>query len=178
MVAKSFNLISRLNIQNIFLVGDFNLPQFDWVNHFLHDQLYIKTFELLNDLFLTQMNHQATRNNNILDLVFTSNPDLINNVSVSESPVTSDHFNVNFNINFKLNPVVPRPKYVFDCKNANFNELKNTLHNIPWDVSFLENDINVNLTNWEDLFWSAVKKFVLKKKVKDKLTPPWIDKEV
>ena len=85
---------------------------------------------------------------------------------------------VSFNINFKSSPVVPRPKYVFDYKNADFNELKNTLHNIPWDVSFLENDINVNLTNWEDLFWSAVKKFVPKKKVKDKLTPPWIDKEV
>ena len=68
--------------------------------------------------------------------------------------------------------------HIIDYKNANFNELKNTLHNIPWDVSFLENDINVNLTNWEDLFWSAVKEFVPKKKVKDKLTPPWIDKEV
>ena len=180
LVAESFNLISRLNIQNIFLVGDFNLPQFDWVNHLplLHDQLHIKTFELLNDLFLTQMNHQATRNNNILNLVFTSNPDLINNVSVSESVVSSDHLNVNFNINFKLNPVVPRPKYVFDYKNANFDELKNTSHNIPWDVLFLENYINVNLNNWEDLFWSAVKEFVPKKKVKDKLTPPWIDKEV
>ena len=97
----------------------------------LHDQLHIKTFELLNDLFLTQMKHQATRIKNILDLVFTSNPNLINNVSVSESLVISDHLNVNFNINFKLNPVVPRPKYVFDYKNADFNELKNTLHNTP-----------------------------------------------
>ena len=33
LVAESFNLISRLNIQNIFLVGDFNLQQFDCVNH-------------------------------------------------------------------------------------------------------------------------------------------------
>ena len=180
LVAESFNLISRLNIDKIFLVGDFNLPHFDWVNQLplFHDQLHIKTFELLNDLFLTQMNHHATRNNHILDLVFTSNPDLIYNVSVCESLVNSDHLNVNFNINLKEKSVVPRPKYVFDYKKANFKELKNTLQNTPWDVAFLGNDINVTLSNWEDLFWSVVKEFVPKKKIKDKLIPPWIDKEV
>ena len=149
LVAESFNWISRLNIEKVFLVGDFNLPHFDSVNQLplQYDQLHINTFELLNDLFLSQLNHQATRNNNILDLVFTTHPDLIDNVTVTDSLVISDHLNVNFNIKLKVNPAAPSPKCVFDYKNANIEELKKTLKNIPWDVLYLENDINDNLTH-------------------------------
>ena len=116
LVAESFNRISRLNIEKVFLVGDFNLPHFDWVNQLplQYDQLHINTFELLNDLFLTQLNHQAVRHNNILDLVFTTHPNLIGNVTVTDSLVISDHLNVNFNIKLKVNPAAPRPKCVFD----------------------------------------------------------------
>ena len=39
-------------------------------------------------------------------------------------------------------------------------------------------DTNISLSNWEDLFWSAFNEFVPKKKIRDKLRPPWIDKEV
>lgn len=126
LVAQSFNQISRRNIEKVFLVGDFNLPHFDWVNQLplQYDQIHINTFELLNDLFLTQLNHQATRNNNILELVFTTHPDLTDNVAVTDSLVTSDHLNENFNIKLKVNPAAPRPKCAFDCKNANFDELK------------------------------------------------------
>ena len=42
----------------------------------------------------------------------------------------------------------------------------------------LDNDINTNLINWEDLFWTAVNEFVPHKRINDKFTPPWIDREV
>ena len=167
-------------MDKVFLIGDFNFPNFDWVNQvpLLFDQLHIKMFELLNGLFLTQMNQNATRNNNILDLVFTSTPDLVNDVSASEGFVDRDHRSVTCTIDLNLDRVTPRPKFVLDFKKANLRELQNTLHYIPWDFSLLDNDINTNLSNWEDLFWSAVNEFIPKKKIKDRLTPPWIDKEV
>ena len=180
LVNESFNLISNLNVDKVFLVGDFNFPNFDWVNQvpLLFDQLHIKIFELLNDLFLTQMNQHATRNNSILDPVLTSTPDLVNDVSASEGFVDTDHRSVTFTIHLNLNRVTPRPKFALDFKKANLRELKNTLQYIPWNFSVLDNDINTNLSNWEDLFWSAVNEFIPKKKIKDSLTPPWIDKEV
>ena len=36
----------------------------------------------------------------------------------------------------------------------------------------------MNLINWEDLFWTAVNEFVPQKRINDKFTPSWIDKEV
>lgn len=179
LLEKSFNRIANSNTYKVFLVGDFNLANYDWVNQrpILFDQLNIKIYELLNDLFLTQMNNQVTRNDKILDLVLTSAPDLITDLSTCDL-IHSDHLSVTFTINLNHGSVAPRSKLVFDYKKANFDELKKTLSNIPWNVAMLDNDVDVNLTNWEDLFWSAVNEFVPKKKIKDKLTPPWIDREV
>lgn len=64
--------------KKIFLVGDFNNPDFDWINKLplSSDQLYVNSFEIFNDAFRTQMNRYATRNSKILDLVLTTVPDL------------------------------------------------------------------------------------------------------
>ena len=65
-----------------------------------------------------------------------------------------------------------------NLKKANLKELKKTLQNLPWATAMLDNDVNTNLINWEDLFWTAVNEFVPQKRINDKFTPPWIDKEV
>ena len=70
---------SLCNFDKIFLLGDFNLPNFDWVNQIplSTEAIYIKAYEMLNDSFFTQVNGYPTRNGNILDLVLSSTPDLI-----------------------------------------------------------------------------------------------------
>ena len=70
---------SLCNFDKIFLLGDFNLPNFDWVNQIplSTEAIYIKAYEMLNDSFSTQVNGYPTRNGNILDLVLSSTPDLI-----------------------------------------------------------------------------------------------------
>ena len=69
-------------IDKIFLAGDFNLPNFDWVNQapISSEAIYLNASELLNDSFFTQVDRHPTCNNNILDLVLTTVPDLISNV--------------------------------------------------------------------------------------------------
>ena len=65
-----------------------------------------------------------------------------------------------------------------NLKKANLKELKKTLQNLPWATAMLDNDVNTNLINWEDLFWTAVNEFVPQRRINDKFTPPWIEKEV
>ena len=45
---ESCSRINNLNFDKIFLVGDFNLPNFDWINQvpLSTDQLYLKTYSL------------------------------------------------------------------------------------------------------------------------------------
>ena len=81
-----------------------------------------------------------------------------------------DYLNVTFIINVDFYPPTPRPKYNYDFKKANLIDLKKTLEHILQSVLPPNSDTNISLSNWEDVFWSAVDEFVPKKKARDKLT--------
>ena len=57
LLGDSLSRISNSNAEKIFLVGDFNLPDFDSINQLplSLDQLYVNSFEIFNDAFLTQV---------------------------------------------------------------------------------------------------------------------------
>ena len=95
---SSLDRVNNMKAGKIFLVGDFNLPNFNWTNQppCSYKQIYIETFEMLNDAFLTQENTEPTRNDNILDLILTNFPDLIPELSVIENFVDSDHHIVSY----------------------------------------------------------------------------------
>ena len=78
----------------IMLAGYFNLPDIDWtiptikkqcITSAIHNQL----LNTLADHSLTQLNQTATRENNILDLVTTNSPNLVNRIEII--PGISDH---------------------------------------------------------------------------------------
>ena len=84
---ESINKIKQTNNEQIWLAGDFNLPDIDWdllntkpggVTPGLSKQL----IEIANDFGLEQVVREPTRINNILDLFFTSNPTLVERSSV------------------------------------------------------------------------------------------------
>jgi hypothetical protein len=115
---------------------------------------------------------------NILDLILTNFPDLIPELSVIESFVDSDHRSVLFKIKTGNNYKSTGKRTVFNYKKADWDELKRTLLYIPWHVAMLDEDINQNLIKCEDLLWAAINEFIPTKQVKNKHTPPWIDREV
>ena len=50
---------------------------------------------------------------------------------------------------------------MYNFKNADFAPLKLALCHIPWESAFLDNDIDVNLLSWQDLFLTYVDQFYL-----------------
>ena len=113
-----------------------------------------------------------------LDLILTNYPEEINNVEATPDLQNSDHCLVCFNILTKVHrqPKVPHTAYNF--KNADFTTLKLALCDIPWELAFLDNDIDVNLLSWQGLFLTCVDQFILKIRIKDPNQPPWIDADV
>ena len=59
------------------LMGDFNFPDTDWSVPLGTSNASQQLVDCIDDAFLTQHVKQATRNNSVLDLVFTSEPDMI-----------------------------------------------------------------------------------------------------
>lgn len=73
--------LQSLSTPEIVLVGDFNLSEFDWINNtpLNRSDLYVRFTEIIHENFLSQVVDQPT---NILDLVLTSNEDIIDYMSM------------------------------------------------------------------------------------------------
>ncbi|XP_068714326.1 uncharacterized protein [Montipora foliosa] len=127
LLRESFTAINKFD--KVFLAGDFNLINFDWINQvpLSSETIYWNAYELLNDAFLTQVNTYPTRNNSILDLVLTTVPDLIDDLYSYQDVVESDHNSISFRIGLSSTDSRPVLKGVFNYKKANFEELKRTL---------------------------------------------------
>ena len=96
---KLEDLLSKSETNNIILTGDFNFPTIQWSQD---DEMNItiasknipkqakSLLNILNDFSLLQCISKPTRGHNILDLVFTNNQQMINEVKITDT-IHSDH---------------------------------------------------------------------------------------
>lgn len=83
--------INLVSSKLVLIMGDFNYPDIDW-NVLQADSGRSKIFlDMVNDSFLTQHVREATRDINILDLVLTSEPEMVDEVKIGVPLVDSDH---------------------------------------------------------------------------------------
>src|SRR5215469_8938977 len=92
----------------------------------------MRLLEFLDDNFLLQLNVSPTRATNILDLLIVSQVNLVQNIEISEPIGNVDHNMIKFNINIE-NKIMGNTQTVPDFKNANFEELRNSLAITDWE---------------------------------------------
>ena len=93
---KSIEMVSQQK-GDIWILGDLNYPKLEWDEDDVpfikpgcsHTKLYDSFIETMCDHSLSQMVREPTRSGNILDLFLTTNPTLVNSVSII--PGLSDH---------------------------------------------------------------------------------------
>lgn len=133
-----------------FLAISINL-EIDWLNNRVLRQsdVYTLMMDIVLDHFLTQLINEPTRDSNILDLVLTTSPDLVNHLFIGEP--FSDH---NF-ISFLLSgtPYVQRKsqKLLYCYGKSDWDHLRSLLSYIPWHCAFFDSDINHDWACWKDL---------------------------
>ena len=183
MELKNFLNAAECEPMPLYLCGDFNLPDINWDYQLApgFDNINSLFCEIINDSNLIQMNHAPTRihNNtsNILDLVFTNQPERISDISTFDSQLTTDHLGVQF----KIKTILKRERiarYVYNFKKADFEGLKQFLSVTQLDIGFIENDIDQTWESWRDLFLNAVDFHIPKIRLKDAKSPKCIDSEI
>ena len=120
--------------------GDFNYPKINW------DELDVGGDEedfsdLVQDNFLCQHVTQATRGTNILDLVISSEEDLVSKLRIEPSIGGSDHSSIDFILNFEL-PSREQPNLGLDYRKADYVANSKELGEIDWNGKFRERDAN------------------------------------
>lgn len=121
----------------LIITGDFNLPIIDWSLDLIKggsssdrsQALHLQAF--VQDFFLTQIITMPTRQNNILDLFFTNNEDIIYNYEVDITNL-SDHNLIK--IFTKINYSVSQPNYSeVNALPINFSDLNYFSQDVSWD---------------------------------------------
>ena len=166
---------------HLIIGGDFNLPGIDWKNMEItgHNDIEISNslMDCIQEHNLSQLTERPTRGENIIDLLFTSNPNMLSNETHAPSP-SYDHDAVFFD--FSVRPLVnSKPAYpVYLYKKANLDGLQKELEDLATEFTQSRNHRQYTVDeNWE--FFKtrlrlAADRHIPQKQVKPNRRLPWI----
>ena len=154
-------------LQNVIILGDFNYSDINWNSHSCKTRASDQFINKIHDMYLHQVTEEATRNKAILDLVLTSDVDLIEDLVVGEPLGNSDHNSIrlHLSINSKGFEVVRR-KLAFEY--ADYMEMNKFLKRVDWDL-ILSNSLNMEgqWLRFKSVIMDCCNKFVPTMKIKN-----------
>ena len=154
------------------LIGDLNYPSINW-NSMTSNLAAKKFLDTVLDKFLIQHVDFCTHNNgNILDLVLSNIPNLIQSVKDTGKLGNSDHILIETVVESPL-LIHNKDLQTWDYKKANFEALRNDLHSMPWN-DLLKGDIEEDWATFKSLFSNLCDSHVPKKLIKELTKPPWL----
>ena len=118
-------------------MGDFNYNDINWNTLSGHSSNSQEFVETINDLFLTQHVKKATKGQNILDLIFSSEPDMVDDLEIRSSVANSDHNVIMFKLIYETTVQKENMK-VFNYHHGNYLQICNELQLVNWDNRFYE----------------------------------------
>ena len=167
-------------LPNIIVAGDFNLPDVDWeyCSYNTAPQYGKEVNELaidvMTELSLTQMVKESTRGNNTLDLLFTSDPNIVDNVTVI--PGISDHQAVTADIHIRAKRSKKKARKVYQYDKADKKKLRQDIVQLGKD--FAKQSKNLNADESWNLFTSRLNSIVAErvpqKIIRERGDLPWL----
>ena len=190
--------------ERVMFLGDMNFPFLQWKTvedvtypvitpgNTTDNQNQAKTMiELTDKYFMQQVITEPTREDNILDLLFSTHSDEITNISIEKvSNVLSDHNFVYFtipSIDSTRKTAKPAPPYTlqndlsdfqFWSEKCNWDSVKQQLKNMDWN-SLIDNstDIDSDLEHlYKTVYEACSQNIPVKRKAKEKVIPK--DREI
>ena len=113
-------------------MGDFNHGHIQWnslESTGIEDQQFLC---LIQDSFLTQHVLEPTRGENVLDIVLSSQKDLVDNVKIFEPLGNSDHNQIYFDINVKSESK-NKKTYKRNFHKGNYKDMRKYLAKLDWN---------------------------------------------
>lgn len=186
------NFMNSVSICDLFIIGDHNLPGYQWVRNGSHStavgfhqnrDIRIGAESISDLCSIYSLIQYCPFNNvagNILDLVF-SNVSGVKVIVADEAIFDCDisHYPLNITANVSYIKKLKTSNYIYDFKNADYDSIVNELDGLSWqafdstssDVDYLTNVFNNNLN-------LIVEKYVPKILIKSSNFPKWFSREL
>ena len=176
--SKLHSVLHEVSNRFMLLMGDFNYPDIDWQSHSVSTSASSGTsefYKVVEEQFLTQHVLSPTRGDAILDLVLSSEPDLVSNVSVIHNFGNSDHNMVTFTTHFQCQQF-NNMKTLKDYKNGDYESINAVLASTNWN-EFLDDDTAGCWSKFSNLLHQLEDKFIPVKRISgqnDNKKPMWM----
>ena len=165
----------KVSSKRAVVFGDFNFPDIDW--HTCLSGSHGRDFlEVVSDGFFTQHVLFPTRGVNCLDLVFSTDENMVKNVVSSGKVGTSDHDLISFDLCYS-SKVHRSDKFVLDFSKADFSQVKEHL-SIDWSARLSHLGPAEAWSVFRDIVVDTTKLCIPLKKAFRNHRPIWISREV
>lgn len=168
----------------LLLVGDYNLPHYDWCNMNSVNVCSNVNIRVIRDmalfLGLTQCNSVHNIGGRTLDLALSNVSDICV-VRSSEILLPVDVYHPPLEIcmsNLKPISVVKKVAETRNFKKADYDKISNFLKQIDWSFFDSDDDINVHLKIFYSIVNSAIEQFVPLTTYRETQYPKWFSKEL
>lgn len=164
--------IKRHSRVNTVVIGDFNYGDIDWkvVHTTGEGQEFI---DLINDCFLVQHVETCTRGLKILDLIFSTELDMIENIEIGCPVSNSDHCTITWELICDSIQNTDSIK-TFDYHKGNYKKITARMKNVNWGESLKNIDVQGKWDVFLDQLNHLRDTFIPVKKFKNKPLPPWM----
>ena len=169
---------------NVCIMGDFNYRNIDWES-MTGDGNSEEFLNAIQDSFFKQIVREPTRQGNILDLVFTNNEALINQVEIGDKFDASDHHEIRFKINARRE-VEQNTAMVPDFRRANYQGLRYHLREVDWEEVGLDrvegqerNEADIHYNSLVKQILTAQENYIPKKRIRSRRNDPkWMNSSI
>lgn len=170
------NLISKCE-KDCMLIGDFNIPEIDWINNDAPPR-YRPLYELLCEKGFDQLVDFPTHNKgNTLDLVLTNRSDKVLSVTDHGKIGKSDHSMLLIKICEILDYKKTENSF-YDWNNMDCDTFKDGLDSLDWHAELNNMNTEQAWSHLKDRLNILIEQCVPVKKVKVSNQPPWMNKEL
>lgn len=169
-------ILEAVSSENVLVMGDFNFPGINWEIQSASGTHCSKFLECIQDCFLYQHVGVATRGDNILDLVLSSEQNMVENLEVKEPFGDSDHCVIKWDTVVE-GCMMQENKLYFDYFKADYQQIRAAAQNIDFksnekgeNVEQDWQDFRAKLENLRDTYVQQ-RKFKIRKE-------KWVNREV
>ena len=152
-------MINKITDCEAILIGDFNFADINWEKQEAsgHEKVFL---DVVNDNFLYQHVDQPTKGINILDLVFSTEENMVEELEVGESFGSSDHQIIRFKLIIaKINSASNNTKR-HDYFKANYDQIRVACTEIDWGAVIQGKDVDSDWINLKKVLEDLKIKFI------------------
>ena len=171
-----FSCITNYSKYSTLIMGDFNYNDIEWED-LDSGREGLEFVNLVNDCFLTQHVKQPTRGANILDLVLTTEANMVDEIAIDSPLANSDH-----NIlvwSFKCSSAIGEKNVKdYSYSRGNYKKIGEYLNKIDWEGEFSGKNVGEKWVIFRDKILECRDIYVPERKMHKRKYPAWMSNKI